>query len=188
MYENIEEVINSKVRRINDIINFLRYLLRAQQEGMPIKEVKSDLFDAEIRLYPVGKNLVKAVIRVEPKIDIPQELLSLIYLSELATQDEEVLFKIAVEQSYKKMLVGGVLHLSAVLNKELIKTEIKRILTKIKRAFLALTNDEIRARIINEKRKLDELVNSPQKNKREILITLMRLNEILLYEAPVRKD
>ncbi len=182
---NFEDLIDAKIRRIDSVIDFLKYLLKAQSEEVPVKRIKSDFFNAEIRVYPIGKNLVKAVIRIEPTENIPTDLLSLLYLSELGVQDEEMRFKIAAEGSYKKMSVGNVIHLSAVINKDLLKSELKRILLKIKRAFIALNNDELRARIIEEKKKLEDMLSAPEKNKREILISLMRLNELLLYEAPV---
>lgn len=180
-----EEIIKDKIRRIDNIIDFLRYLLKAQSEEMPVKKVKSEFFNAEIRVYPIGKNLVKAAIRIEPTINISSDLISLLYLSELGVQDEEMRLKIASDGSYRKMSAGNVVYLSVILNKDLLKSELKRILLKIKRAFIALNNEELRARIIEEKSKLDQILNNPEKNKREILISLMRLNELLLYEAPV---
>jgi len=182
---NLEDLISAKIRRIDNVIDFLRYLLKAQSEEVPIKRIKSEFFNAEIRVYPIGKNLVKAVIRIEPTVNVSTDLISLLYLSELGVQDEEMRFKMAAEGSYKKMSVGNVIHLSAVINKDLLKSELKRILLKIKRAFIALNNEELRARIIEEKKKLDDMLTAPEKNKREILISLMRLNELLLYEAPV---
>lgn len=182
---NFNDLIRAKIKRIDSIISFLKYLLRAQSEEIPIKKVKSEFFDAEIRIYPIGKNLVKATIRIEPSREIPSDLISLLYLSELGVQDEEMRFKMAVEGSYKKMYVGNVIHLSAVINKDLLASELKRILMKIKRAFLALNNEELKARILEEKLKLERMLSEPDKNKREILISLMRLNELLLYEAPI---
>jgi len=182
---DIGEAILRKLARVNEIIESLKYLLRAQQEGIPTKEIRSDLFDVEIRLYPVGEKHIKVVLRITPKKNISPDLLSTIYLSELAARDENTLLQNAIERRYKKMMIGGIIHLSTIINKELLKLEIKRILTKIKRAFIALTNEKIRAKILNEHAKLEQLLSDPDKNRREILITLMRLNEILLYEAPI---
>lgn len=183
--ESIGEIIYYRIKKIDRLINLLKSLVVAQREGIPTKKVESDLFLAEIRLYPVGDDNIKAIIRIEPKVTLPQDLLSLIYLTELLSQDEETLFKNAVEARHKKMIIGGVIHLSAIVNKNLIKTEIKRILTKVKRAFKALLDDNIRSKVIKEKNRLESLIKSPTENKRDILITIMRLNEILLYEAPL---
>lgn len=184
----LEDLINAKIRRMNNLIDFLKYLLKAQSEKVPIKKIKSEYFSAEIRVYPLGANFVKAVMRIEPKVNIPADLISLLYLSELGVQDEEMRFKMAIEGSYKKMSVGNVIHLSAVINRDLLKSELRRILLKIKRAFIALSNEELRTRIMEEKKKLDNMLNDPEKKKREILISLMRLNELLLYEAPATES
>ncbi len=184
--ESFVEIFRRQILKVDQLIKSLENLLKAYQEGIPAKKIESEFFNAEIRVYPLMDDTAKVIIRVEPKIDVDPEILSLLYLSELISPDEEILLNNVIDGRYKKLMIGNTIQLSMTTKKLLMKTEVKRILTKLKRAFIAILDPNIRKRLLEEKKRIDKLSQDLTKNKRDILISLMRINELLFYEAVMR--
>ncbi|MHA1590817.1 MAG: hypothetical protein ACTSVA_09540 [Candidatus Njordarchaeales archaeon] len=175
------ERIEERMKRIERSLNYLKSLLFFSSEDIALKKFETDLFEAEVRLFPLEKDYVKAIIRVRPKTHIDKEILGAIYYSELFVHTEDAIVEAVQEDRARKMLMGEMLHVSRVINKKLIKFEVKRLLLKIRRALETLAD-------INKQREIRSILNElagyrkdVSKNRKKIILAVMRLNEILFY-------
>jgi len=169
------------MKRVDHSLNYLRSLLLLSEEDIALKRFDTELFEAEVRLLPIEKEYVKAIIRVKPKIVIPREVLGSIYYSELFVQTEDAIINAIRENHAQKMISSDVIHISQILNKKIIGLELKRVLLKIKRAMEAFSNADRQKEIRKILSELSKYKSDIEKNKKNIIIATMKLNEILFY-------
>ncbi|MGQ4891971.1 MAG: hypothetical protein ACP6IP_05725 [Candidatus Njordarchaeia archaeon] len=163
------------MRRIDTGLEQLRDIIVKEKELKKIGE--KTIGDLKIIYYLVdlGDGEVELIVRMHPSKKFDKELFQLFLTSEIFPYEVLKIYEMGEDTQPRTF------QFSKKTSKELLELEKSKTENKIRRAIESMNDPKKRTLLIAAKRKLDELKKNPEKNKREIDLLIMKINEILFY-------
>ena len=181
--ERIFDRISGIIRAIDYHLDIIKSLSNALTTKLQGEKIEDESFTVEIKYVPLGNKLVNAIFRIEPKIKVNEELLQLVYLSDIFLKDEPSILRAVSSGSWKKLGKGNNISFSIVIHEDIKDLEVRRIVRRFKRVFMAFQDDNLRKKLLQERKKLESLASNVKKKAKEVILTVMRINDLLFYES-----
>ncbi len=122
----------------------------------------------------VGDGEIELIVRLHPPTNFDQDLLKLFLISEIFPYEILKIYEMGE-------MAPKIIQFSKKTSHELLELEKSKIENKIKKAIDSMNHPKKKVLLKAAKRKLDELKKEPEKNKREIDLLVMKINELLFY-------
>lgn len=161
--------------RIDSELESLKEVVLRERELRKIEEKEIDGIKLIYYLVDLMDKGVELIIRIHPSKHLQRDLFQLFLTSELFPYEVLKIYEMGEETNVRTF------QFSKKTSRELIEIEKNKIENKIRRAVESMKDPKKRTLLIAAKRRLDELKKDPERNKREIDLLIMKINEILFY-------